>query len=130
MMPLVAQGLASNVVALCNRVANKLLHCWHMARKLHCKARHKPACVAYVAAAAREEEASCKTLFVMVPARHCPRDRRLARACQPTQPEEAPLVLPIRPAVYLVEEVDARVGEAGRLVLLGERVEGRVFGVR
>ena len=38
--------------------------------------------------------------------------------------------MPIRPAVYLVEEVDARVGEAGRLVLLGERVEGRVFGVR
>jgi hypothetical protein len=38
--------------------------------------------------------------------------------------------LPVRPAVYLVEEVDARVGEAGRLVLLGVRVKGRVFGVR
>ena len=36
----------------------------------------------------------------------------------------------IHPAVYLVEEVDARVGEAGRLVLLGVRVEGRVFGKR
>jgi hypothetical protein len=32
--------------------------------------------------------------------------------------------------VYLVEEGDARVGQAGRLVLLRERVEGRIFGAR
>ena len=129
-MPLVAQGLASNVVALCNRVANKLLHCWHIARKLHCKARHKSARMAYVSAAAREEEASCKTLLVVIAARDRTCDGRLARACQPTQPEEAPLVLPIRPAVYLAQEVDARIREAGGLVLLGVRVKGRVFGVR
>ena len=53
-----------------------------------------------------------------------------ATARQPAQPEDAPLVLTIHPVVYLVEEVDARVGEAGRLVLLGVRVEGRVFGKR
>jgi hypothetical protein len=38
--------------------------------------------------------------------------------------------LAIRPAVNLIEEGDARVGEAGRLVLLRERVEGRVFCAR
>jgi hypothetical protein len=32
--------------------------------------------------------------------------------------------------VYLIGESDTRVGEAGRLVLLRERVEGRVFGAR
>jgi hypothetical protein len=101
MMPLVAQGLAGNVVALCNRVANKLLHCWHIARKLHRDARHELASMANVAAAAREEEAGRKTLLVMVPARYCPRDRRLARARQATKPEDAPLVLSVCPAVYL-----------------------------
>jgi hypothetical protein len=86
--------------------------------------------MACVAAAAREEEAGRQTLLVVVAARDRPRDRRLARACQPAQPEDAPLILPICPAVYRAQEVDARVGEAGRLVLLGVRVEGRVFGVR
>jgi hypothetical protein len=32
--------------------------------------------------------------------------------------------------VYLIEDADARVGGAGRLVLLRERVEGRVFGIQ
>ena len=86
--------------------------------------------MANVAAAAREEEAGRKTLLVMVPARYCPRDRRLARACQPAQPEDAPLVLSVCPAVYLAQEVDARVSEADRLVLLSKRVEGRIFSVR
>jgi hypothetical protein len=38
--------------------------------------------------------------------------------------------LSVCPAVYLAQEVDARVWEAGRLVLLCVRVEGRIFGVR
>ena len=84
----------------------------------------------YVAAAAREEEAGRQTLLVVVAARDRPRDRRLARACQPAEPEDAPLVLSVCPAVYLAQEVDARVGEAGRLMLLGVRVEGRVFSMR
>jgi hypothetical protein len=129
-VPLVAQGLAGNVVALCNRIANALPQGWHIARKLHCKARYEPACVAYVAAAAREEEAGRQTLLVVITARDRPCDGRLARACQPAQPEDAPLVLSVCPAVYLAQEVDARVGEAGRLVLLGVRVERRIFGVR
>ena len=86
--------------------------------------------MAYVAAAAREEETAGQTLLVIVAARDRPRDRRLTRACQAAEPEDAPLVLPIRPAVYLAEEVDARVGKAGRFVLLRKRVEGRLFGVR
>lgn len=32
--------------------------------------------------------------------------------------------------MYLVEEVNARFGKAGRLVLLRERVERRIFGAR
>jgi hypothetical protein len=38
--------------------------------------------------------------------------------------------LTIRPAVYLFEESDARIREAGKLVLLRKQVEGRVFGAR
>lgn len=79
--PLVAQGLAGNVVALCNSVADVLSRRWHVERKLHRDARHELASMANVAAAAREVEARCKTLLVMVPARHCPCDGRLARAC-------------------------------------------------
>jgi hypothetical protein len=129
-LPLAVQRLAGNVAALCNSVADVLPRRWHILRELHRDARHKLACVPHVAAAAREEEARCQSLPVAVPARHRPRDGRLARACQPTQPEDAPLIRPVRPAVYLVEEGDARVGQAGRLVLLRERVEGRIFGAR
>jgi hypothetical protein len=132
--PLVAQRLADNVAALCSSVADVLPRRWHAERKLHRDARHELASMANVAAAAREEEAGCEALLVIVPARDRPRDRRLARARQASQPEDAPRIRPIRPAVYLVEEVDARVGEAYRLVLLVAllvaRVEDRVLGVR
>jgi hypothetical protein len=77
-----------------------------------------------------KKKAGCKTLLVVVPARDRPRDRRLARARQAAKPEDASLVLSLRPVVYLVEEADARVAEADRLVLLRVRVEGRVPGVR
>ncbi|KAL5384078.1 hypothetical protein DPSP01_005553 [Paraphaeosphaeria sporulosa] len=52
----------------------------------------------------------------MVSARDGPRDRRLARAHQAAQPGDASLVLSLNPAVYLVEEANARVGEASRPV--------------
>jgi hypothetical protein len=94
------------------------------------EARHIIAHMAYVAAAAQEKEAGCKMLPVVVFARNCPRDGQLARACQAAEPEDAPLVLPVRPAIYFAKKVDARIGEAGGLVLLAVRVEGRVFGVR
>jgi hypothetical protein len=119
-VPLVAQRLAGNVAVLCYSVADVLPRCWHAVRELHRDARHKLARMPNVAAAARKEEARCKPLSVVVPARHRPRDGRLARARQPAQPEDAPLICPIRPAVYLVEQSDARVGEADRFVLLRE----------
>jgi len=106
-----------------------LTRCRHIVRKLHRDARGELACVADVAAAAREEEAGRQMLLV-VPSRDGPRDGRLARARQAAQPEDASLVLSISPAVYLIEEVDTRVSEAGRLVPLCVRVERRVFGVR
>ena len=119
-LPLVAQRLADNVAALSNSVADVLPHCWHAVRELQRDACHELARMANVAAAAREEEARSQALVLKIPARHRPRDSRLARARQPAQPEDAPLILAIGPAVYLVEEVNARFREACRLVLLCE----------
>jgi len=129
-LPLIAQRLAGNVAALFNGIVDTLPQCWHAVRKLHRDARNELACMADVAAVAREEEAGCETLPVVVPARDRPRDCRLTRPCQAAQPEDASLVLSLSPVVYLVEEANARVGEADRLVLLGVRVKGCVFGVR
>jgi hypothetical protein len=58
-----------------------LLGWWYIVCNLHCEARHEPARVAYIAAAAREEEAGRQTLLAVVLARDRPRNRRLARAC-------------------------------------------------
>ena len=96
-------------------------------RKLHCNARDKLACVTNVVATAGEEEASGKTLLVVVPTSYGLRNSRLARPGQPAQPENAPLICPVRPAVYLIEQSDARVWEACRLVLRRVRVKGRIF---
>jgi hypothetical protein len=76
-------------MSLCSDV---LPHCWHAVRELHRDARHKLAGVANIAAAAGEEEARCESLPVVIPARHCPRDSRLARARQPAQSEDTALV--------------------------------------
>jgi hypothetical protein len=69
-----------DIAALSNSIADVLSTCRDVFCKLHCDTRHKLACMAYVTAAAREKEAGCKTLLVVVSARDCPRDRRLARA--------------------------------------------------
>jgi hypothetical protein len=71
-LPLVAQRLADNVAVLCYSVADMLPRCWHALRELHCDACHKLARMPNVAATAREEEASCETLPVVVPARNRP----------------------------------------------------------
>jgi hypothetical protein len=73
--------------------------------------------------------AGCETLLLVISECDRPCNRRLARARQAAQLEEVSLIWPVHPAVYLVEELDARVGEAGRRVLLGVRVEDRVFDV-
>jgi hypothetical protein len=125
-LPLFVQRLVDYVAVLCNSVADVLPRRWHAVRKLHRDASHKLASVPNVAAAAQEEEARYQLLPVVMPARHCPGDGRLACARQPAQPEDTPLILAVRPAVYLVEESNARVGEAGRLELLRERVEARI----
>jgi hypothetical protein len=65
-------------------------------------------------------------VLVVIAARDGLRNRRLARARQAAQPEDAPLIWPVRPTVYLIEESDARVREACRRVLLRERVERRI----
>jgi len=105
-------------------------HGWYAVRELHCNAGHKFASVPDVAAATREEEARCQLLPVVMPARHCPGDGRFACARQSVQPKDAPIILAVRPGVYLVEESDARIGEACRLVLLRERVEAGIGSLR
>ena len=48
--------------------------------------------MADIATAAREEEAGCETLPVVVPACNSLSNGRLARARQAAQPEDAPLI--------------------------------------
>jgi hypothetical protein len=55
---------------------------------------------------------------------------RLAGASQAAQPEDAGRVVAIGPDVYLAQEVDAGVGQAGGVVLSLVCVEGRVPGGR
>jgi hypothetical protein len=52
-------------------------------------------------------------------------DRRLPRASQALQPEDAPLILSVRPVVYLFEDVDASVLKASGFMLPGIQIEGR-----
>jgi hypothetical protein len=56
--------------------------------------------------------AGCETLLLVISECDRPCNRRLARARQAAQLEEVSLIWPVHPAVYLVEELDARVGEA------------------
>jgi hypothetical protein len=60
----------------------------------------------------------------MVFSSYCASDGGLSSAGHPVQPEDAPLIIPISPYPYLLEDVDAGVGEAKRVVLLIGRVEG------
>lgn len=118
MAPLVAQSLACNVTTLRNCVAYVLTTSWYVMRKLYSDAGDELARVTNVSAASREEEASYKALLFEAPPSDSPRNRRLPCACQAAQPEDAWYVLCIRPAIYLVKEVDACVGEAGGFMLL------------
>lgn len=58
-------------------------------------------------AAAQGEGASRETFIPIVLAGRCPSVSRVARARQPTQLEDAPLINSFCSAVYLVQEIDA-----------------------
>jgi hypothetical protein len=109
-------------------VANLALQAWYAACKLDRNARDELARVADVSARPREEEARCESALRMVLRRYRLRYRRLASTGQTAQPEHARRVVAIGPDVYLAQEVDAGVGQAGRVVLSLVRVEGRVPG--
>jgi hypothetical protein len=111
-------------------VADLALRGWYAARKLERDARDELARVADVSACSREEEARCESALRMVLRGHCVRYRSLAGASQAAQPEDAWRVVAIGPVVYLAQEVDTGVGQAGGVVLALVRVEGRVFGGR
>jgi hypothetical protein len=129
-LPLIVQRLLRDVAALCDSVADVLSRCWYVVRKLHRDACDEFACMANVAAASREEEASCQTLLIEVPTCDCLRDCRLACACKAAEPEDASLIRSIRPTVYLVQKAFARVAEAGAFVLFCVRIKGRVSSLR
>jgi hypothetical protein len=86
--------------------------------------------MANVAAASREEEASCQTLLIEVPTCDCLRDCRLACARKAAEPEDASPIRSLRPIVYLVQKAFACVAEAGAFVLFCVRIEGRVSSLR
>jgi hypothetical protein len=68
--------------------------------------------------------------FVVVFAGDRAGDGRLSSASHAVQPEDAPLVTPISPCCYLIEDVDSGAGQAERVMLLVVRVEGRLRGPR
>jgi hypothetical protein len=78
----------------------------------------------------REEEARCESALRVVLRGYRLRYSSLARAGQAAQPEDAGRVVAIGPVVYLTQEVDAGVGQAGGVVLALVGVEGRVPGGR
>lgn len=86
--------------------------------------------MADVSACSREEEARGESALRVVLRSYRLRYGRLAGASQAAQPEDAGRVVAIGPVVYLAQEVDAGVGQAGRVVLSLVRVERRVPGSR
>lgn len=103
-----------------------LLKIRYIVRNLPRNTCDKLACMAHISITAREEEASSQTLLIKVSAGHSACNRRLSRASQAAQSEDAALVSSIGPVVYLLEEVDADVGEAGWIMLSLVCVERRV----
>jgi hypothetical protein len=86
--------------------------------------------VADVSARPREEEARGESALRVVMRSYRLRYGRLAGASQAAQPEDAGRVVAIGPVVYLTQEVDAGVGQAGGVVLSLVCVERRVPGGR
>ena len=111
-------------------VADLALRGWYAARELDRDARDELARVADVSACSREEEACGESALRVVTRSYRLRYGRLAGASQAAQPEDAGRVVAIGPVVYLAQEVDAGVGQAGGVVLALVRVEGRVLGGR
>ena len=128
--PLLVERLACDIAVLRYGVADLALQAWYAARKLDRNARDELARVADVSARAREEEARGESALRIVLRGYRLRYGRLASAGQAAQPEDAWRVFAIRPVVYLAEEVDAGVMQAGRVVLSLIRVERRVLGGR
>ena len=83
-----------------------------------------------ISPASGEEETRSKTYFVIVFAGDRAGDGGLSSAGHAVQPEDAPLVMPISPCHYLLEDVDSGVREAKRVVLLVGRVEGCLSSIR
>ena len=80
-----------------------------------------------VSTTSREEEARPETLPPIVFAGHSACNRRLSRAGQAAQPEDAWSIVLISPVVNLLKDVDAGVWEAGGLVLPRVRIEGSIL---
>ena len=126
MVPLVAHRLVCDIITLRHGVANVLTESRNVIRKLYSNTCGELACMTDVSTASQEEEASPEPLFCKVFASDCTGNRRLSRAGQAVQPEDARRILPISPYLYFLKKIDAGVLKAGRFVLSMVRIEGRV----
>lgn len=130
MVPLVAERLSCNVTSLCNSVANNVLQTRYAIYQLHCNASDKLSCVANISTASRKKEASPEGFVRRVFDGYRSRHRRLASAGHTAQPEDTRRAFSIGPAVYLLEEADAGIRKASRVVLSLVCVERRSSSVR
>ena len=122
--PLVIQAETADTVSSGRSIGNVPAQLRQRLRKLDGDRRGEPARGRKIAPAPREEEARAEPLLVVVFAGHRQRDRRLARACPALEPVYLSPAVSVGPSPDLREDVAARVGEAGRYMLLVRRVEG------
>jgi hypothetical protein len=88
------------------------------------KGSDEPISVTEITAASREEKAGAETAPVVVG----PGDGRLAGVRNSIQLEHAPLVVAVGPFLYFLKELRSSIWKADWLVLIFERVEGRLSG--
>ena len=85
---------------------------------MHSNAGKEFASIASISSAPGEEEAGSEAPLIKVFAGDRPCDRGFPGAGEPIKPEDALLVLSVCPREYLLENIDARIREASRFVLL------------
>ena len=109
-------------MVLYNSIAYMLVKRWYAARQLQRNTRNELVCMTDISTTSREEEAGSQAFLVGVSTADRSCDRRLSCTSQTVQPENAPFILCISPVVYLLEEIDVCVLQAGGFVLLRVRV--------
>jgi hypothetical protein len=99
-------------------------------RKLQSNTREELASMVNISTTSWEEEAGPETALLKVFACDSASNRRLSRPGHAIQPEDAPLVLSVSPAEYLLKNVDAGIMESSGFMLFVVRIEGGICSVR